>query len=97
MTRISIQILGVGCAKCETLAQNAETAARELKLDAQLEKISDMTRILEFDILQLPGLVVNGQILTEGTVPSVGGIKTLLQTFDNRNEMGETATPSPAN
>ena len=41
-----IQILGPGCARCNTLAENAQTAARELGVDATVEKITDVDAIL---------------------------------------------------
>ncbi len=69
--------------KCEKLAQNAEMAARELQLDFSLEKIGDMATLMEmilaFDLLQTPGLVINGQLRSSGNVPSVETIKKWLQ------------------
>ncbi len=73
-----IQILGVGCSKCEKLAQNAETAAQESSMDFTLEKIGDMAGILEFDVLQTPALVVDGRVCCSGTVPTVDDIKKIL-------------------
>ena len=84
MTTRRIQILGAGCAKCDKLAKHAETAAREERLDFTLEKISEIDRILAFDVIQTPALVVDGQVLCSGTVPTVDRIKILLADADGR-------------
>ena len=78
-----IQILGAGCANCERLAQNAEIAARELGIDFTLEKINDIARILEFQVILTPGLVVDDRVRCFGSVLSVERIKTLLRDSDD--------------
>ncbi len=84
---LHLQILGTGCKKCEKLAQQAETAARELGVEFTLEKIGDITKILEFDIIQTPGLVVNGRVRCSGTVPTVEEIKRLLLVPDRTDDV----------
>lgn len=74
-----IQILGPGCARCNTLAENAQTAARELGVDATVEKITDVDAILEFGVLMTPALAIDGQVKLVGTVPSLEEIKGVLR------------------
>jgi small redox-active disulfide protein 2 len=76
--RMKIQILGTGCAKCKTLTANAEKAAQQLGVDAQIEKVSDIADIMKFQILMTPGLVIDGQVKAAGRVPSVDEIKQML-------------------
>lgn len=73
-----IQILGTGCAKCEKLADNARQAADNLKLDYQLEKVTDLNQIMNFGVMTTPGLAVNGKVLIAGKVPSPAEIEKLL-------------------
>jgi len=73
-----IQVLGPGCAKCKKLAEHAEQAAKELGIDYKLEKITDLTQIMNFGVGMTPGLVVDGVVKTSGKVPSVEEIKKLL-------------------
>ncbi|MGD0089292.1 MAG: thioredoxin family protein [Planctomycetota bacterium] len=73
-----IQILGAGCAKCERLARNTEAAARELGLEYELVKVSDITEILKFGVMLTPALVVDGVVKLEGQAPGPGEIKKLL-------------------
>ncbi len=75
---MKIQILGPGCAKCTKLAEIAATAAQELGVDYELEKISDMNQIMGFGVMMTPGLVVDGEVKSVGKVPSLNEIKNML-------------------
>ncbi|QTX32476.1 TM0996/MTH895 family glutaredoxin-like protein [Aminithiophilus ramosus] len=79
---MKIQILGTGCAKCKKLAETAETAARELGLDYELVKVTEISDILDFGIMATPGLAVDGKVLSAGKVPTVEQVKTLLSGLD---------------
>jgi small redox-active disulfide protein 2 len=73
-----LQILGTGCPKCKQLSERAESAARELGLDYQLEKVTDINQILAFGVMMTPALVVDGQVRLVGKVPDVADLKALL-------------------
>jgi small redox-active disulfide protein 2 len=73
-----IQVLGTGCAKCRTLYETVAKAVQEAGVDAQVEKVEDIQKILSFEILMTPGLVINGQVKAAGRVPSVEEIKKLI-------------------
>jgi len=73
-----IQILGMGCAKCEKLEARARQAATELGLEFQLEKVKDLTRIMAFGVMATPALVVDGVVQVAGRVPGVEDIKKIL-------------------
>ena len=75
---MKIQILGKGCASCEKLAENAEAAARELGIDYQLEKVTDLKEIMSHGVMLTPGLVVDGEVKSIGKVLSSEEIKELL-------------------
>ena len=76
---MKIQVLGTGCSKCEKMAENASQAARELGLDFELEKITDLNRIMEFGVMLTPALALDGQVKVVGKTPSVDEIKKYLQ------------------
>lgn len=73
-----LQILGTGCPKCSKLAENAEAAAKALGLDYQLEKVTDIKKIMAFGVMITPALVVDGQVKVAGKVPSADEIKKML-------------------
>lgn len=76
MTRI--QVYGPGCQKCQVLAARAEQAARELGLECDIEKVSDMKAIVDAGILSTPALAVDGAMKIQGRVPTVTQIKEML-------------------
>jgi len=76
---MKIQILGPGCAKCTKLMDTATAAAKELGLDCEIEKISDLNQIMAFGVMMTPGLVVNGEVKSVGKVPSLEEMKKMLQ------------------
>jgi small redox-active disulfide protein 2 len=75
---MKIQILGKGCASCEKLAENTEVAARELGIEYQLEKVTDLQEIMSHGVMLTPGLVVDGEVKSVGKVLSSEQIKELL-------------------
>jgi small redox-active disulfide protein 2 len=73
-----VQILGTGCPKCKKLAENTETAAKDLGIQYEIEKITDINEIMKFGVMVTPALAVDGQVKLAGKVPSVEEVKNLL-------------------
>ena len=73
-----IQILGTGCPKCKQLAENAETAAEELGLEYELEKVTEIGEIMKFGVMMTPALAVDGEVKAVGKVPPPDQIKGFL-------------------
>jgi small redox-active disulfide protein 2 len=73
-----LQILGTGCPKCVKLAEAAHAAAGQLGLACEIEKVTDINRIVSFGVMLTPALVVDGQVKVAGRVPTVDEIKTLI-------------------
>ena len=67
---LKIQVLGTGCPKCKKLADMAEKVARELNLDYELEKVTDINKIISFGVMTTPALVVDGKVVIAGKLPS---------------------------
>lgn len=76
---MKIQILGTGCAKCNALMLTTEKAAQALGLAYELEKITDLQRIMAFGVMQTPALVVDGQVKLTGKVPSLEELQKILK------------------
>lgn len=73
-----IQILGTGCAKCQQLSANAETAARQLALSFEIVKISQLPDIMKFGVMSTPALAVDGVVKSQGRLLTPEQIKPLL-------------------
>ncbi|MDD3288842.1 MAG: thioredoxin family protein [Alphaproteobacteria bacterium] len=75
---MKIQILGTGCPKCKALAATTENAAKDLGIDYEIEKVTDMAKIASFGVMMTPALVVDGKIKSVGKIPSSDEMKELL-------------------
>ena len=73
-----IQVLGPGCAKCKVLFKHADQAAKELGLEYEIEKVTDISTIMGYGVMSTPALVVNGEIKFAGRVPSAEQLKAML-------------------
>ncbi len=73
-----LQILGTGCPKCNDLAEKTEKAAKELGIEYELVKISDINDIMSFGVMITPALAVDGDVKISGKVPDIDAIKELI-------------------
>lgn len=73
-----LQVLGPGCPNCRKLAEMVETAAGELGLAFELEKVTEIDRITGFGVMMTPALVVDGEVKVSGRVPSVAEIRGMI-------------------
>ena len=71
-------VLGMGCAKCEKLAELTEKAAKELGLEYELRYVKDITEIMRYGVPLTPALIVDGKVKVSGKVPSYEAIKEML-------------------
>jgi small redox-active disulfide protein 2 len=73
-----LQVLGPGCPKCVELAKRTEEAARAAGGDFEVEKVSEISKIMAFGVMMTPALVVDGEVKVVGQVPSVDEIKKMI-------------------
>lgn len=66
----NIKVLGTGCASCKTTLKLIEEAAKEKDVTIELEKIEDLQSIMSYGVMSTPGVVVDGQVVHAGGVPS---------------------------
>jgi small redox-active disulfide protein 2 len=76
---MKIQVLGTGCPKCKQLAENADNAAKEMGVEYELEKVTDINDIMGFGIMMTPGLAIDGEVKMSGKVATVEQIKEWLK------------------
>jgi len=73
-----IQILGTGCPKCKKLTENAEAAAKELGIEYELEKVTQINDIMKMGVMVTPALAIDGKVKVAGKVASPDDIKAML-------------------
>jgi len=64
--KMKIQILGSGCPSCKNLYKTTETAVKELNINAKVEYINDITKLIEMGIMQSPALLIDNKLVTTG-------------------------------
>jgi len=75
----TIKILGPGCVKCQRTFNNAVEAVRQLKIQADVQKVEDIEELLKYNIIATPVLMINDQIQIKGRVAEVYEIVNILQ------------------
>ena len=76
-----IKILGTGCSNCKSLEKAAINAVAELNVDADVQKVEDIQKIMMYGVMRTPALVINEKVALYGRVPSVPELKEIIQKF----------------
>ncbi len=61
-----IKVLGSGCKKCTKLKENVEEALLESGIEATVEKVEDMEKIIGYGVMSTPALVVDEEVKSMG-------------------------------
>jgi small redox-active disulfide protein 2 len=75
---MEIKVLGTGCARCKSLEKVTRQAVDELHLDATVEKVENIQKIMEYAVMRTPALVIDEKVVISGQVPNVAELKELL-------------------
>jgi len=76
--KMKIEVLGPGCPRCQTLEANVREAIRQLDIEADVEKVTAMGEIAARGVMSVPGVVVDGEVVSTGKLLSVEEVKTIL-------------------
>lgn len=75
---MEIKVLGTGCAGCRALHETVKQAVAELGLNAVVAKEEDMVKIMSYEVMALPALVVDGKVVAKGRRLSLAEVKQVL-------------------
>ena len=75
---MNIKILGPGCARCQQLEKTAKEVVKELGIEATVEEVKDMKKIMQYPILTTPGLVIGEELVCSGRVPNKAEVSQLV-------------------
>jgi len=75
---MNIKVLGTGCTKCKKLLANVEAALRESQIEAILEKVEDINKIIDYGVMMTPALVIDENVKSVGKVLSPKDIIKLI-------------------
>lgn len=74
-----VEVLGSGCKKCHTLAEEVKKAADNLGLEIDLVKVEDFATIMNYGVMTTPALVIDGEVKFSGKVLKAKDLEPYLQ------------------
>lgn len=75
---MEIKVLGTGCPKCKSLEKATRDTVTELGIDANIEKVEDIMKIMEYGVMHTPALIIDGEVVVSGRLPNKKNLKNLL-------------------
>ena len=76
---MKIEILGTGCPKCKKLEENARKALDETGKKAEVVKVTDINKIIDYGVISTPALVIDGDVKASGRILDIDEIKKWLK------------------
>jgi small redox-active disulfide protein 2 len=83
---MDIKILGPGCARCHQLEKTTREVVKELNIDATVEEVKDINKIVEYAVLTTPGLVINEKLVCAGRVPTKAEVTQFIANALNKED-----------
>lgn len=77
---MNIKVLGPGCYRCQAVERTVSEVVKELAIDAKVEHVGDVRRIIKYPIQATPGLVIDEKVVCSGRVPSKAEITSWITT-----------------
>lgn len=77
----SIKVLGSGCSKCHALYENAQEAVSSMGLGLDVVYVTDLNKIMAYNVMSTPCLVVNEKVISAGKLLSTEQIVNALLNF----------------
>ena len=76
---MNIKVLGPGCAKCHHLLENTRAAVKELGIDATIEDVNDIKKIISYNVISTPGLLIDEKVVSTGKVLNKKELTQIIQ------------------
>lgn len=75
---MKIEVVGPGCARCVTTEKNVQEAVKQLDIQAEIVKVTNVAEFAKKGVIFTPGVIVDGQVKVSGKIPTVDELKKLL-------------------
>ena len=75
---MKIEVLGTGCAKCTTLLEVVKEALAKKGGFHSVEKVEDIQKIMNYNVISTPGLVIDGKVVSSGKLLTVDEVLDLM-------------------
>lgn len=75
----TIKVLGSGCGNCKTTFRLIDEVARAMGVEISLEKVEALSEIMAYGVMSTPAVVLDGQVVHAGGIPSAEAIASWLE------------------
>lgn len=76
---MEIKVLGTGCSSCKAMYTTVQEAVAQLGIEATVVKEEDLMKIMEYNVMTLPAIVIDEKVVSKGKVLNVEQVKALLR------------------
>ncbi len=76
---MKIEVLGSGCSRCQQLEKDVYNALIDLDIAADVSKVQDIKKIMEYKVMTTPALVIDGQVKIAGRLPRKDELYNILE------------------
>jgi small redox-active disulfide protein 2 len=75
---ITVKVLGSGCENCKKVEATTRKVVTNMRLQAEIVKVTDWVEIKKYPIMATPGLVINEKLVCAGRIPTEAEVTTWL-------------------
>lgn len=68
----------MGCATCNKLEDTVRQAVKETGIDAQIEHVTDIKKIMAYGVMTTPALIIDEKVVAAGKLPTLADIKKMI-------------------
>lgn len=85
---LNIEILGMGCARCDQLENDVRNVLSEMNIAAGLRHVTDIKEIARYKVLGSPALVINNKVVAVGEVPPKSKMRQwIIEAYTPKNDL----------
>ena len=68
---MKIEVLGTGCARCNTTEEIVKQAVLDSGIEAEVVKVKDIREIAKYGVMVTPAVVIDGELKSVGKIPDL--------------------------
>jgi small redox-active disulfide protein 2 len=75
---MKIEVVGPGCGRCIATEKNVKEAVKQLGIQAEITKVTDVAEFAKKGVMFTPGVIVDGKVVISGKIPTVDELKEII-------------------
>ncbi|MGN1255207.1 MAG: thioredoxin family protein [Prevotella sp.] len=81
---MEIKVLGSGCCRCKRTFDIVKQVIEEDNIEANIEYVTDIAKILDYNIMSMPAIVIDDKVVLNGQVPTAAQVRQILKEQTNK-------------